>query len=313
MRTTKAVFITLICLIFLSLNGISQQLPHYTQWSSHQFAINPAHAGIKNCLDAHLLYRNQWTGFDGAPTSGFLTVSAPIESLRKHAYSPRHGFGARLEYDNIGQFSTNRLNLAYAAHFNFTPDTRLSLGLYGGFVQFSYSPKNTVTIKPDVVITKESNFIKPDATFGAWWNGKNYYLGMVFQNLITSKWNNLGIDSKFRFHSIFTGGYRYSIHEKLTFLPAFILKIPPSAPISLDLNLSFDYHNKAGFGIGYRNTDAFLFMAHIKVKQQLTINYSFDYVLSAMRPSLLGSHEISLNFLTCKPLDLRATKCSLFE
>jgi hypothetical protein len=83
--------------------------------------------------------------------------------------------------------------------------------------------------------------------------------------------------------------------------------------MSLDLNLSFDYMNQVGFGIGYRNTDAFLFMAHCKVKSQLTINYSFDFITSAMRPKTLNTHEISLIFSTCKPQDLRATKCSMFE
>ena len=304
-----------LCCYFLSniSNSIAQQLPQYTQWSSHQFAINPAHAGIKNCLDVHSLYRAQWLGFDGAPKSGFLTIAAPINGFRKHAYSPRHGVGAKIETDRIGPFSSLRLNLAYAAHFNFTADNRLSLGLYGGIVQFGYSAQNAVTIQPDPTVMRETNFIKPDATFGAWWNGKNYYFGLVLQNLIGSKWNNIGDNSKFKFHSILNGGYRYSIHEKLTFLPAFIMRIPPAGPMSLDLNLSFDYMNQVGFGIGYRNTDAFLFMAHCKVKSQLTINYSFDFITSAMRPKTFNTHEVSLIFSTCKPQDLRATKCSMFE
>jgi len=49
-------------------NGLkAQQLPQYTQWAFHQFALNPAHAGIKQCIDISTLYRNQWVGFEGAP------------------------------------------------------------------------------------------------------------------------------------------------------------------------------------------------------------------------------------------------------
>lgn len=291
----------------------SQQIPQYTQWSAHQFAINPAHAGIKNCLDIHSLYRMQWVGFEGAPKSGFLTLSAPLSALRKHELSARHGIGGRIEIDNIGQFSTNRFNLAYAAHYNFNPDTRLSLGISAGFIQFGYSPANSVTIDPDPTISKEASFIKPDASFGAWWNGENYYFGAVCQNLIPSKWQELGTNSKFRFHSMINGGYRFAVNERFTVLPAFLLKIPPSAPLAMDLNLSFDYKNVVGFGVGYRTTDAVLFMAHFKIKQQLSINYSFDFVTSPLRVGTYNSHEVSLTFSTCKPQNSNTTKCSLFE
>jgi type IX secretion system PorP/SprF family membrane protein len=302
------------CFIFCCCKiGFTQQLPQYTQWASHQFAINPAHAGIKNCLDVHSLFRTQWQGFEGAPKSGFLTLAAPIKTKRKQILSARHGIGGRVEVDNIGPFSSNRLNLAYAAHFNFSPDTRLSLGLYGGFIQFGYSPQNMVTINPDPSISKDVSFIKPDASFGAWWNGKNYYFGLILQNLIHSKWDDIGIDSKFRFHTLINGGYRYQIHEDLTFLPGFLLKFPPKGPAALDLNFLFDFKNKFGLGFGYRNTDAFLFFANFKIKQQLTVQYSFDFVTSVLRKGTIHSHEISLVYTTCKPKDTHATKCSLFE
>lgn len=303
----------IFCIISYFNNVHTQQLPQYTQWAFHQFAINPAHAGIKNCLDIHSLYRMQWFGFEGAPKSGFLTLSAPLSSLQKHILSSRHGVGAKIEIDNIGQFSLTRLNLAYAAHFNFSPDTRLSLGIYGGFLQFGYNPQNTITINPDPMVTKESSFIKPDATFGAWWNGKNYYFGLVLQNLIPAKWENIGTDSKFRFHSILNGGYRYSLDDKYTILPAFLLKIPPSGPVALDLNVLFDYKNQFGFGIGYRNVDALLFIANFKIKKQLSVQYSFDFILSPLRKGTINTHELSITFSTCKPKDSRATKCSLFE
>ena len=93
-------------LFFYSSITFGQQLPQYTQWTSHQFSMNPAHAGIKNCLDIHSLYRTQWVGFDGAPKSGFLTFSAPMNSLRRHALSERHGVGLKFEYDNTISLSS---------------------------------------------------------------------------------------------------------------------------------------------------------------------------------------------------------------
>lgn len=313
MKKISSFAMIILCVAGVNYSLFSQQLPQYTQWAANQFAINPAHAGIKNCLDIHSLYRLQWYGFEGAPRSGFLTLCAPINTKRKELLSARHGVGGKVEVDNIGTFSSTRLNLSYASHFNFTPETRLSLGLSFGFVQMAYNPQNAITIYPDPSVTKTSSFIKPDATFGAWWNGKNYYLGFVEQNLLHSKWEDIGTDSKYRLHTLFNGGYRFVFEELYTIVPAFLLKIPPAGPISLDLNLFFDYRNQFGLGMGYRNTDAFLFMVNFKVKQQLSIHYSFDFVLSPLRNGTINSHELSIAFSTCKPKNSKTTICSLFE
>ena len=156
----------------------AQQIAQYSQWSSHQFALNPAHAGIKSCIDFHTLYRTQWVGFGGAPRSGMFTLSAPLNAKRKQYFSARQGIGMRFESDRIGQFNTNRLNAAYAAHFNFTRDTRLSLGLYGGVIQLGYDPSSSTTIDPDPTVLKEASFMVPDATFGAWW--KSAVINTIF-------------------------------------------------------------------------------------------------------------------------------------
>ena len=315
MKINKSILALLLLnsFIFCKFDLISQQLPQYTQWASHQFLMNPAHAGIKNCMDIHSLYRMQWLGFEGAPKSGFLTLSTPLGLKRKTILSARQGIGARIETDNIGQFSSTRVNVAFSNHYNFTPDTRLSLGISAGFVQFGYNTQNSITINPDPTVTKTTNFTKFDATFGAWWNGKNYYFGLILPNLIHAKWENIGSNSKFRSHIYMNSGYRYNINKKYTFLPSVLLKIPPAGPLVADFNLLFDYQNQFGIGVGYRNTDALLFLANFKIKQQFSVHYSFDFVLSPLRKGTVNTHEISITYTTCKAKNTKTTACSLFE
>lgn len=290
-----------------------QQIPQYTQWSYHQFAGNPAHAGIKRCVDIHTLYRAQWVGFDGAPQSGFLTVSVPLDAKRRKYLSARHGTGLRFENDRIGQFGFNRINLAYAGHFNFTASRRLSLGIFAGAVQMGYNPSTVQTSSPDPSVSKEGSFVAPDASFGAWFNDENYYIGLSLQNLIPSPWPSIGLDSRFRIHAQLNGGYRLGIGEKVSLLPSANLRIPPRGPVSVDLNLHLDYKNLLGFGVGYRNTDALMFFASLKIKEQFSIVYSFDYTLSAIQLGAQNTHEISLRFTTCKPDRQSTASCPLFE
>lgn len=298
--------------IFLSSFGICQQLPQYTQWSQHQLAMNPAHAGIKNCLEVHSLYRIQWVGFDGAPRSGFLTLSAPIQTKRKQYLSARQGIGFRFETDKIGQFNTNRFNLAYSGHFNFSRDNRLSLGIYGGVIQMGFDPSTATTLTSDPSVVREASFLAPDASFGAWWNGENYYFGLMLHHLIPYKWTSPGDDSKFRFHPFFNIGYRLRVNDKVTILPAALVRIPPRGPLSVDIQGMVDFSNKINGGIGFRNGDALLFFAGFKINQRFSVNYSFDMTISDIRLGSSNSHELSITFNTCKPPNNSTYSCPLF-
>jgi type IX secretion system PorP/SprF family membrane protein len=290
----------------------AQQNAQFTQWSAHQFSFNPAHAGIKTCMDVHALFRMQWVGFEGAPRSGVITLTAPLETRRKQYFSARHGLGFRMESDRIGQFNTTRFNLAYAGHFNFTQDTRLSLGLFAGAMQFGYDPSKTVTIDVDPTVFKEASFIAPDASFGAWWNGKNYYAGLVLQNLIPIRWTNIGDQSRFRIHTLINGGYRFSMSETFTLLPSVMVRIPSKGPLSIDAQVMADWQNKVQLGIGYRNQDALLFFAGFKINSRFSVLYSFDLTTSALRKASSNSHELSIILNNCAPAESGSLSCPLF-
>lgn len=308
------IHITLVAFLLLSSGKIfAQQIAQYSQWSSHQFALNPAHAGIKSCIDVHTLYRTQWVGFGGAPRSGMFTLSAPLNAKRKQYFSARQGIGMRFESDRIGQFNTNRLNAAYAAHFNFTRDTRLSLGLYVGVIQLGYDPSSSTTIDPDPTVLKEASFVVPDASFGAWWNGQNYYAGLVLDHLIASRWKNIGTSSKFHFHALLNAGYRFQFTDKFTLIPAVLIKIPSRGPVALDLQMMADLNNQFNFGLGFRNQDCLVFFAGFKINQRLSIQYSFDATVSALRKASSNTHEISLSYNSCRKERSSTSACPLFE
>lgn len=297
---------------FLSWNIFGQQIPQYSQWTNHQFAINPAHAGIKQCIDVHTLFRAQWVGINGAPRSGFVTASIPIHTQRKKFLSARHGLGARFEFDRIGQFETNRFNFAYAGHFNFTEKTRLSLGIYAGLVQFGYNHASSITITPDPVVMHEANFVRPDAHFGAWWNSENYYIGFMANQLIISKWE-VGLQSRYRFHFALNGGYRFIINDYIGLVTSGMVRIPIIGRVNADILVNVDYKNMFNVGVGIRTQDAVLFTAGFKINQQFSLQYSFDLTISGLSRVSKHTHEIGLSFLTCKPTRTSTSSCPLFE
>jgi type IX secretion system PorP/SprF family membrane protein len=203
--------------------------------------------------------------------------------------------------------------MAYAAHFNFNRDDRLSFGIYGGVVQMAYDPSQTITNDIDPEVYNNANFISGDATFGALYKTEDYYFGMSMENLIPAKWDRVGEDSRWRIHTNLNAGYRFKVNENIALLPVLLVKIPPRGPMAADLNVHMDYKNFLSFGLGYRNVDAVMAFFNIRFKDQLTIGYSFDFTTSDIRYASSNTHEVSLRFTTCKVKRAGSADCPLFE
>ena len=81
----KALFVVAISLV--SAKGFSQQDPQYTQYMYNMNVVNPAYAGSKENLSIGLLYRDQWSGFEGAPKT-FTLYSVPSSNLTRISSAP---------------------------------------------------------------------------------------------------------------------------------------------------------------------------------------------------------------------------------
>jgi hypothetical protein len=68
-------------LIGLSVEVSAQQEPQFSQNMFNILPINPGFAGSNDAICGNLFYRNQWTGFVGAPKTGLLNVASPVKML----------------------------------------------------------------------------------------------------------------------------------------------------------------------------------------------------------------------------------------
>jgi type IX secretion system PorP/SprF family membrane protein len=306
-------YLIIISFIGVTFFGNSQQIAQYSQWSFNQFAINPALAGVKRCLDVRTAYRMQWAGFEGAPQSGLFTINAPISKQRKSLSSPFHGIGGKIERDVFGNFNNFAISVAYALHFPLGREKMLSFGLSGGIQQFGFDQTQATTIDPDPAVAQSaSNFLFPLIGFGSWYSSENFYAGISVDQIARNKWEDIGLASRFRLHTKFQVGTKFTFDNKNTLLPGLLIRIPPAGPISFDINAMLDFQNNFMVGIGYRNVDAFIAFLRVRI-QQVTIGYSFDYITSDIRGGNFHTHELSIHYNTCQ-YGKRSTKsCPLFE
>src|ERR1035437_2811485 len=108
MKKIFEIFIFVIVNWQLSIvNCYAQQDPQYSMYMFNQLALNPAYAGSKEVLSSALVYRNQWTGISGAPTTAMFSLQTPLKNKKI-------GLGMEIISDKLGPQNTSGILLSYA-------------------------------------------------------------------------------------------------------------------------------------------------------------------------------------------------------
>lgn len=286
---------TLFIGIFSILSVFAQQDPQFTQFMGDRLSINPAFAGSKDAICGTLMYRNQWSGFDGAPTTVLFNGHAPIKSIRS-------GVGLTFFNDNIGQLNTNILRAHYAYHLklgsNFL-NLGASIGMYNSAIGSEWVAIDPVEGDDAIPLSQQSN-TKFDASFGLYFHrpGK-FYAGLSSTHLSQGEMEDVNIE--IARHYYLMGGYIFDINPMFNINPNVLIK-SDIASTQYDLNVNGEYHtgNKMiWLGVTYRTVDAIA--PQLGYQQQfgkntLRVGYSYDITTSQLSNYSNGSHEIMVNF-----------------
>ncbi len=321
----------ILVLMYLSatINTFAQQRPHYTQYILNNYVLNPAISGIENYTDVKLSSRNQWVGIDGAPSTFYATVHAPIgkpdfrttaTSFDMKGENPRgkqywteyqtapahHGIGMTMMNYRTGYINRFSINATYAYHLPLGLRTTLAAGFGAGVSNTNVDRSKITLANPiDPAIgsgTGEIRKTRPELNVGLWLYGADYFVGLSAQQVIPTDFNlvdNSLYKSTTVPHLIATAGYRFFLSDDITLLPSVMTRYIASMPMALDVNLKAQYRDRLWIGGSFRRSEGFAGMAGVNVSQSFNVSYSYDlnnsrYLLGTMHR---GSHEIVLGFL----------------
>ncbi|MBP8822629.1 MAG: type IX secretion system membrane protein PorP/SprF [Flavobacteriales bacterium] len=295
----------------------AQQTAQYTQNVFNMFAINPAVAGSKDCIDVRLGYRQQWTGFPGAPVTGWATINSVIKPKRRSFQANRHGIGLLVEADNTGPLGYTTLKLAYAYHLQLKRDVFLSFGFYAGLLQekLSLGDVNAMDNNDPALANNGSVLVVPDITPGIWLYGKSSWAGLSIQQLLGNKLEGIGLEMALTRHYIATAGHRFRVNKDFSVVPNGLFKLSPGSPMAMDLNVLLEYRRKLGLGVSYRNQDAVAFLVKVPFLKYFSLGYGYDITTSKLRAGGANTHEVILGIYPCVPLDpdKAIVRCPIFE
>jgi type IX secretion system PorP/SprF family membrane protein len=285
-----------VLILILGLVNHAQQDPQYTQYMYNMSVLNPAYAtDDSSVINAGLLYRTQWVGSVGGPTTGTLFAHSK--------FTDRIEGGISIIHDEIGDVvkQTNTFNdFAYVLPVSET--AKLSFGIKAGATFFSTDFNGFVYSDPlpDPAFAENLSRTFPNIGAGLYYFTDKYYLGFSAPNLLESK--HLNDDSGIvtqgseRMHLFLTGGYVFDLSDSIKFKPAFMAKHVSGAPLSLDLTANVLINNSLEFGAAYRWDDSISGIVNFPISSFLRIGYAYDYTVSNLGRFNDGSHEIFLLF-----------------
>jgi type IX secretion system PorP/SprF family membrane protein len=316
-----AAIIGFSCLVF-SLHA--QQQGQYSQYMMNYSLINPAVAGTSDYLDIRLGYRNQWTGFSGAPRNYYLSGHMPLNKVHnKHVKQrdkgdPYHVVGGVFSGQKLGALSHNAGYLTYAFHLPLTSKLTMSMGAVAGFNQFALDVNalnfgDGVTDPAAFGAANKTNF---DMGLGIWVYTKNLFVGASSMQVLQSKIDFGNIDGPGVLNRLYyvTGGYKIDVNRDLKVIPTVLFKNTTTA-MQFDINTKVRFRDLLWAGVSYRKEDAVLALAGVGIplgankggsgvngnghgnNARLEIGYSYDFNTSRLRNYNAGSHEIMIGLI----------------
>ncbi len=271
----------------------AQQDPMLTQYMFNGLFLNPAYAGSHPYWSSTLTFRNQWTGFTGAPQTGIAAVDGPLPNQNM-------GLGVVLFNDRIGVTQQNNMIINYSYSIKINNESKLAFGINAGISQYRAKLTDLTVWDNDVVFQNDlTGKVLPKFGAGAYYYAERYYIGFSVPTLFAYQEGvnfnvNLTKSSFLRRHYLLTAGYVFDISENIKLKPSVLGKYTQNAPFEADLNLSAVYKNVYWIGVSYRSNDALALILQYQTNMFFKIGYSYDMTLTKLSNYSYGSHEIMI-------------------
>ncbi len=298
MRNKIKIGVVFSTLILLGINTNAQQEIQNSFYMFNGSVLNPAYAGSRDALSAVANYRNQWSGWKGAPVSTMFTIHTPLvnESI---------GIGLNAVNDQIGPTNKSAVfgDFAYRLKLNSKND-RLCFGIRAGADlirnNFNGLKINDAADPLTNGNTGNTNFNTNAFNVGAgvYYYGKKHFVGVTVPKMLANKLSKdpLFAQSTQELHAYLITGFVAKLNSLWDLKPGAAVKFTPNAPISIDGNLSVLYNKMIWFGLLYRHNAAVGANIVYNVTPQFHIGYAYDFAITNMGQYNPSSHEIMLGF-----------------
>lgn len=278
--------LTIVLMCLLPLIGYAQNDVLFTHFMYHTHLYNPATAGNTDDIVVGLLARQQWIGFEDAPSQQLVNAYGYIPKIKG-------GVGLTVLNDMLGQQRTTTVRLGYAYRQRLGDRTYLSMGLNVGIGNYGINGSNLryQDTGDQSAFNTGQNSTKPDIGLGLEFFGKGLTVGVSFSHLQQSLGNSELFKTPRHYYAY--AKYDWKVAEKWTLTPALFFR--SAGFISqLDANLNATWNKRVVVGASYRTTEEMAALLGVYIAKNVLASYSFDFNFGELRTNNSGSHELTL-------------------
>ncbi len=286
----------IILLLIVSLTGFSQQDPEFSQYNSAISFFNPGSVGSKDKFCLNALQRQQWVGFQGAPSTSFFSADGSFS-----LFGANHGAGISILNDKYGFNTDLGINLQYAYRIDLATG-KLGIGINAGIINKALSPEwnipdgiGDVAGDPHIPQNKESR-VAFDMGLGVFYRSENLFLGISATHLNQARIKYENATPYLVRHYYATAGYCLQLsNPAFEVMPYFVLKSDGKSNL-MYLNTTVRYNKRFWGGVSYRAGDAIVGLLGAELFNGIRIGYSYDFVTSKIGNYSDGSHELTIGY-----------------
>lgn len=308
----------IIILLAVSLGSVqAQNQIHVASFSQFQQYFNPALTGQEGSL-LKTFYRNQWTGFEDAPRTWFISSELDLADVGAWSRSKRpgqlqeerpypylgaqHALGFSILHDSFGPYRETQLYLSYSSKVRLSEKLNLRAGAaitYNGifldYLQLTLDQSNDPEY--EALINSDNNKVnKVDVNVGVALTGKDFYLGYALRDAAQGKLTtNNDLNNAFSVQHIVQAGYRKGFSEQFGLVANGLFRYDNRRKETAEGQLKGVFLNTFWVGGGYRLNLAYTLTAGWHYKQ-FKLGYTYENVTQDARQVKGSSNEIVLTY-----------------
>ncbi len=304
-------------LLFAATPLRAQQIPQYSQYLFNPLYTNPAYAGYRESIYAHLFYHNQWMG-KGTPQY----VSFAIDgSIAKGV-----NLGLSFSDERMGALALNNVTAAYAYRIQTSKLSDLSFGLALGVAHYGVNHDKLDPFEEnDPLLQNLSNKWKPLIDVGMYYGSDRFYGGVALRNITNyEKLGTYDVDGYLvplpQWYSVLTLGVFLPVTDKVEFRPSIMWQEDFAGPSFLDITAAMLFLDRFWIGVSFRTDQHFwkdeapgninelysiALMGEVFITDNLTVSYAYDLGLNTLSAAYFGGHEVSVGYYLVNKVDKR--------
>lgn len=269
----------------------AQQTPQFAQYFDNLQQSNAAYTAVKEVMNATLIHREQWVGFDGRPRTTSFTFQSPTK-YRSVA------LGGSVVNDMTGPVTDTRVSADFAYTLLLQGARKLTFGVsaMGNFLNVRSSSINTTMENDPAFIEMVNNRFIPNVGFGAIYRSNNWITGFSMPRLIENSYRKNNVTSLQKRHFDLLGGKVFDFSRAFKMRAMSQMRLVYGAPFELTLSGTAIFYDQLYTGLLYRFDSAVGAFVQYQIADAFKAGIATEYSTQDIRGYNFGTFELMLSY-----------------